>query len=72
MSPHHSEGGEENNEHRRSRHHRRAAKEVEEDRRHRSRAMEGVGEKGTEGDGRKTRRHRYSNQERGRGHRTRK
>ncbi|XP_040891449.1 calcium channel, voltage-dependent, P/Q type, alpha 1A subunit, b isoform X2 [Toxotes jaculatrix] len=72
VSPHHSEGGEGNNEHRRSRQHRRAAREGEEGRRHRSRGTEGEGEKGEEGEGRKTRRHRHGNQERSRGHRTRK
>ncbi|KAK2817438.1 hypothetical protein Q5P01_025629 [Channa striata] len=72
VSPHHSEGGEGNNEHRRSRQHRRATREGEEGRRHRSRGTEGEGEKGEEGDGRKTRRHRHGNQERSRGHRTRK
>lgn len=71
-SPHQSEGGEGNNEHRRSRQHRRAAREGEEGRRHRSRGTEGEGEKGEEGEGRKTRRHRHGNQERSRGHRTRK
>lgn len=72
VSPHHSEGGEGNSEHRRSRQHRRAAREGEEGRRHRSRGMQGEGEKGEEGEGRKTRRHRHDNQERSRGHRTRK
>lgn len=72
VSPRHSEAGEGNNEHRRCRQHRRAAKEGEEGRRHRSRGMEGDGEKGTEGEGRKTRRHRHGNQERSRGHRGRK
>ncbi|XP_042341586.1 calcium channel, voltage-dependent, P/Q type, alpha 1A subunit, b isoform X8 [Plectropomus leopardus] len=72
VSPHHSEGVEVTNEHRRSRQHRRAAREGEEGRRHRSRGTEGEGEKGEEGEGRKTRRHRHGNQERSRGHRTRK
>ncbi|TKS68652.1 Voltage-dependent P/Q-type calcium channel subunit alpha-1A [Collichthys lucidus] len=72
VSPHHSEAGEGNNEHRRSRQHRRAAKEGEEGRRHRSRGTEGEGEKCAEGEGKKTRRHRHGNQERSRGHRTRK
>lgn len=72
-SPHRSEAGEGNNEHRRSRQHRRAAREGEEGRRHRSRGTEGEGgEKGEEGEGRKTRRHRHGNQERSRGHRTRR
>ncbi|XP_069545599.1 calcium channel, voltage-dependent, P/Q type, alpha 1A subunit, b isoform X10 [Brachyistius frenatus] len=72
VSPHHSEAGEGNNEHKRSRQHRRAAREGEEGRRHRSRGTEGDGEKGQEGEGRKSRRHRHGNQERSRGHRTRK
>uniref|UniRef100_A0A8C9YJ72 Voltage-dependent P/Q-type calcium channel subunit alpha-1A n=1 Tax=Sander lucioperca TaxID=283035 RepID=A0A8C9YJ72_SANLU len=72
VSPHHSEGVDGNNEHRRSRQHRKAAREGEEGRRHRSRGMEGEGEKGEEGEGRKSRRHRHGNQERSRGHRTRK
>ncbi|KAF3688020.1 putative voltage-dependent N-type calcium channel subunit alpha-1B [Channa argus] len=72
VSPHHSEGGEGNNEHRRSRQHRRATREGEEGRGHRSRGTEGEGEKSEEGEGRKTKRHRHGNQERSRGHRTRK
>lgn len=68
--PHHSEVGEGNNEHRR--HHRRTVKEGEEGRRCRSKGTEGNGKKGTRGDGGKQRHHLHSNQERGRGHRSRK
>lgn len=68
-SPHRSAGAEGNHEHRRSRQHRR---EGEEGRRHRSKGTEGEGEKGEEGEGRKARRHRHGNQERSRGHRTRR
>ncbi|KAK9540887.1 hypothetical protein VZT92_003308 [Zoarces viviparus] len=67
VSPNRSVGVEGNNEHRRSRQHRR---EGEEGRRHRSRGTEG--EKGEEGEGRKARRHRHGNQEKSRGHRTRR
>ncbi|CAG5928829.1 unnamed protein product [Menidia menidia] len=72
ISPHHSEAGEGNNEHRSSRQHRRAAREGEEGRKHRSRRTEGEGEKGEEDEGRKARRHCHSNQERSRGHRSRR
>ncbi|XP_031732907.1 calcium channel, voltage-dependent, P/Q type, alpha 1A subunit, b isoform X18 [Anarrhichthys ocellatus] len=67
VSPNRSVGVEGNNEHRRSRQHRR---EGEEGRRHRSRGTEG--EKGEEGEERKARRHRHGNQEKSRGHRTRR
>ncbi|AWP05166.1 putative voltage-dependent P/Q-type calcium channel subunit alpha-1A [Scophthalmus maximus] len=72
VSPRRTEAGEGNHEHKRSRQHRRAAREGEEGRRHRSRGTEVEGEKGEEGEGRKARRHRHGNQERSRGHRTRR
>lgn len=71
-SPHRSEGGEGNNEQRRSRQHCRSAREGEEGRRHQCRGAEGEAEKSEEEGGRKTRRHRHGNQERCRGHRSRK
>ncbi|XP_037546484.1 voltage-dependent P/Q-type calcium channel subunit alpha-1A [Nematolebias whitei] len=71
-SPHRSEGGEGNNEQRRSRQHRRSAREGEEGRRHQCGGAEGEVEKSEEEGGRKTRRHRHGNQERCRGHRSRK
>jgi len=72
MSPRGGGGGAEGHgEHRRSRQHR---KEGEEGRRRRSKGTEAEAEKGEEegGEGRKARRHRHGNQERSRGHRTRR
>ncbi|XP_061626651.1 calcium channel, voltage-dependent, P/Q type, alpha 1A subunit, b isoform X3 [Phyllopteryx taeniolatus] len=71
-SPRHTNAAEGNNEHRRARHHCKAAREGEPGRRHRSKGAEDDGDKGEDGEGRKTRRHRHGNQDRSRGHRSRK
>ncbi|XP_077426945.1 calcium channel, voltage-dependent, P/Q type, alpha 1A subunit, b isoform X2 [Vanacampus margaritifer] len=71
-SPRRANATEGNGESRRARHHCKAGREGEPGRRHRSKGAEADRDKGEDGEGRKTRRHRHGNQDRSRGHRSRK
>ncbi|XP_034043666.1 LOW QUALITY PROTEIN: calcium channel, voltage-dependent, P/Q type, alpha 1A subunit, b [Thalassophryne amazonica] len=67
VSPHNSQGRD-GNEHRILRQHHKTTSEGEEGRKHQSKGSEGEVDKSEEREGRKSRRHRHCNQERRRGH----